>query len=135
AKGLNLVYSVAPETPSTLRGDPYRIRQLLLNLVNNAIKFTEKGEVALDISCNDRDADTVKLRCVVRDTGIGLSEEAQKNLFQPFTQADSSTTRKFGGTGLGLAICQKLVALMRGKIGVESKPGKGSTFWFEIPVQ
>jgi signal transduction histidine kinase len=134
-KGLNLVYNVAPETPSTLRGDPYRIRQLLLNLVNNAIKFTEKGEVAIEISCSERDAETVKIRCAVRDTGIGLSADAQKNLFQPFTQADSSTTRKFGGTGLGLAICQKLVALMRGKIGVDSRVGEGSMFWFEIPVQ
>jgi two-component system sensor histidine kinase/response regulator len=135
AKGLNLVYNVATEVPTSLRGDPYRIRQLLLNLVNNAVKFTEKGEVAIEISSTERDADTVKIRCAVRDTGIGLSEEAQKILFQPFTQADSSTTRKFGGTGLGLAICQKLVSLMKGKIGVESKAGQGSTFWFEIPVQ
>jgi CheY-like chemotaxis protein len=104
-------------------------------MVNNAIKFTERGEVSINISCSDRDADTVKIRVEVRDTGIGLSPEAQKNLFQPFTQADSSTTRKFGGTGLGLAICQKLVSLMRGKIGVESREGKGSTFWFEMPVQ
>jgi CheY-like chemotaxis protein len=135
AKGLNLVYNVSPETPNTLRGDPYRVRQLILNLVNNAIKFTEKGEVGIEISCSERDADTVKIRCAIRDTGIGLSDESQKMLFQPFTQADSSTTRRFGGTGLGLAICQKLVSLMRGKIGVESRLGAGATFWFEIPVQ
>jgi signal transduction histidine kinase len=134
-KGLNLVYNITPETPNALRGDPYRVRQLILNMVNNAIKFTERGEVSINISCSERDADTVKIRVEVRDTGIGLSPEAQKNLFQPFTQADSSTTRKFGGTGLGLAICQKLVSLMRGKIGVESREGKGSTFWFEMPVQ
>jgi signal transduction histidine kinase len=134
AKGLNLVYNVSPETPSTLRGDPYRVRQLILNLVNNAIKFTDKGEVAIEISCFERDADTVKIRCAVRDTGIGLTEESQKLLFQPFTQADSSTTRKFGGTGLGLAICQKLVGLMRGRVGVDSRVNEGSTFWFEIPV-
>jgi two-component system sensor histidine kinase/response regulator len=134
AKGLNLVYNISPETPTRLRGDPYRVRQLILNLVNNAIKFTEKGEVGIEISCSERDADTVKVRCAIRDTGIGLSQESQKMLFQPFTQADSSTTRRFGGTGLGLAICQKLVSLMRGKIGVESRLGSGATFWFEIPV-
>jgi signal transduction histidine kinase len=135
AKGLNLVYNVAPEVPQTLRGDPYRMRQLLLNMVNNAIKFTPKGEVAIDVTCTNGEADSLKVRCAVRDTGIGLSPDSQKLLFQPFTQADSSTTRKFGGTGLGLAICQKLVTLMHGKIGVESQLGKGSTFWFEIPVQ
>jgi two-component system sensor histidine kinase/response regulator len=134
-KGLNLVYNIEPEVPAELRGDPYRLRQLILNMVNNAIKFTDKGEVAIDISCVSSDAENVRIRCTVRDTGVGLSEEAQKNLFQPFTQADSSTTRKFGGTGLGLAICHKLVSLMRGKIGVESRAGQGSTFWFEIPVQ
>jgi two-component system, sensor histidine kinase and response regulator len=134
-KGLNLIYNISPEVPSTLRGDPYRIRQLLLNMVNNAVKFTEKGEVSIEVTCSESAGESVKVHFAVRDTGIGLSEDSKKALFQPFTQADSSTTRKFGGTGLGLAICQKLVTLMRGKIGVESKVGQGSTFWFEVTVQ
>ncbi len=134
AKGLRLLHWVRPEVPTMLRGDPHRLRQLLLNLISNAIKFTEKGEVEVEVSAHQVSADALDLCCAVRDTGIGLSEEARQRLFQPFTQADSSTARKFGGTGLGLAICRKLVELMGGTIGVTSTEGKGSTFSFSIRV-
>lgn len=132
SKGLKLVWSVAPETPASLRGDPHRLRQVLLNLMSNAIKFTEHGEVAIEFS--NRGA-AGQIHCDVRDTGIGLSEESRLKLFQPFTQAEASTTRKFGGTGLGLAICRKLVELMGGTIGVTSIAGKGSTFSFNIQLE
>jgi signal transduction histidine kinase len=132
SKGLKLVSSLDPGLPACLRGDPHRLRQLLLNLVSNAIKFTEKGEVAVELSGQAETPEAVELHCAVRDTGIGLSEETQQRLFQPFTQADSSTTRKFGGTGLGLAICRQLIELMGGKIGVTSVEGSGATFWFNV---
>jgi len=136
SKDLKLLHSIAPEVPAFLRGDPHWLRQILLNLVSNAIKFTEKGEVRLDIKTSDEPSPLDPRLCIaVQDTGIGLSSEAQKGLFQPFTQADSSMTRKFGGTGLGLAICRKLVELMGGEIGVTSSEGSGSTFWFSIPLQ
>lgn len=131
-KGIQLVWSVAPEVPASLRGDPHRLRQVLLNLVSNAIKFTEEGEVAVEVSGLGTSGEESELRCVVRDSGIGLSEESRAKLFQPFVQGDSSTTRKFGGTGLGLAICRKLVELMGGSIGVNSTEGKGSNFWFNV---
>jgi signal transduction histidine kinase len=132
AKGIKLSHSIQPEVPACLRGDPNRLRQLLLNLVGNAIKFTNQGEVFVTASCRGEPGENVELYCAVRDTGVGLSEVTQQKLFQPFTQADSSTTRKFGGTGLGLAICRRLVDLMGGEIGVTSTEGRGSTFWFRV---
>jgi signal transduction histidine kinase len=131
-KGIKLLWSVGPELPESLRGDPNRLRQVLLNLISNAIKFTEHGEVAVDFSSRTESGQAPELHCAVRDSGIGLSEESRLKLFQPFTQADSSTTRKFGGTGLGLAICRRLVELMGGTIGVTSTEGKGSTFSFDV---
>ena len=135
AKRLKLVCRVSPEVPRALRGDPGRLRQVLLNLLSNAVKFTpEGGRVLLEAGrgeAGDADGKAV-LRFQVVDTGIGLSAEAQQGLFKPFTQADGSMTRKFGGTGLGLAISKQLVELMGGTIGVESAPGEGSTFWFTV---
>jgi two-component system sensor histidine kinase/response regulator len=135
SKGIKLLWSVDPETPMSFRGDPNRLRQILLNLITNAIKFTEKGEVAVDFSCKGDAGQAPELHCAVRDSGIGLSEESRKKLFQPFTQGDTTVTRRFGGTGLGLAICRKLVELMGGTIGVTSTKGKGSTFWFDVPLE
>ena len=135
SKGIKLLWSVAPGMPETLRGAPQRLRQVLLNLMTNAIKFTEHGEVAVEFSSRGESGDGSNLHCAVRDSGIGLSEESRRKLFQPFTQADASTTRKFGGTGLGLAICRKLVELMGGTIEVASTEGKGSTFSFDVHLE
>ncbi|HTB83189.1 MAG TPA: response regulator [Candidatus Sulfotelmatobacter sp.] len=132
SKGIKLIWSVAPGMPGTLRGDPHRLRQVLLNLMSNAIKFTEHGEVAVELSNRGGSGE---VHFDVRDSGIGLSEESRQKLFQPFTQADASTTRKFGGTGLGLAICRKLVELMGGTIEVASTEGKGSTFSFNVHLE
>ncbi len=131
AKGLELVFDVGPDVPDHLIGDPLRLSQILLNYANNAVKFTETGEIDVIASaCARIVGDGVLLHFAVRDTGIGLTEEQRGRLFQSFQQADTSTTRKYGGTGLGLAISKQLADLMDGEVGVESDPGRGSTFWF-----
>jgi PAS domain S-box-containing protein len=129
-QGLELLYDFEAELPTALVGDPLRLGQVLINLGNNAIKFTEQGEITLAIQVLSEDDDQVSLRVEVRDTGIGMTKAQTDKLFQAFSQADSTTTRKFGGTGLGLTISKSLVELMDGEIGVESEAGKGSTFWF-----
>ncbi|MCP4677588.1 MAG: response regulator [Deltaproteobacteria bacterium] len=129
-KGLEFVCLVEPEVPSMLQGDPGRLRQILINLVNNAIKFTEKGEVVVKASLEKEYDNEVLVRFSVIDSGIGIPKEKLNNLFDAFTQVDASTTRKHGGTGLGLSISKKLALLMGGEIGVESEEGAGSTFWF-----
>ncbi|MBV9209762.1 MAG: response regulator, partial [Acidobacteria bacterium] len=130
AKGLELSGFVSPEVPQMLLGDPIRLRQILINLVDNAIKFTEQGEVSVLVRLGEETTDAIVLRCEVRDTGIGIKTDALNHLFMPFAQADNSTTRKYGGTGLGLAIAKQLVELMSGEIRAESEVGAGSTFWF-----
>ena len=130
-KGLELVFDTAPEVPQALVGDPLRLGQVLINLVNNAIKFTEHGHVTVRVRRTDRTADRVRLSVEVCDTGIGMTPEQAGKLFQAFTQADGSTTRKYGGTGLGLTISKRLVELMGGEIHVSSEPGKGSVFTFD----
>jgi signal transduction histidine kinase/HPt (histidine-containing phosphotransfer) domain-containing protein len=131
-KGLERVTTVAPGLKVPLRGDPRRLGQVLLNLLTNAIKFTEHGSVALRAQLLESGADSLKVRFEVTDTGIGISTDDQRDLFQPFTQADNSTARRYGGTGLGLTISAELVHLMGGEIGVDSQPGLGSTFWFTV---
>jgi len=130
AKGLELVFDIAPDVPRHLVGDSLRMGQVLINYANNAVKFTDVGEVDIVMNVEDRTDHDILLYCAVRDTGIGLTEEQRGRLFQSFQQADTSTTRKYGGTGLGLSIAKKLAELMGGTVGVESEPGKGSTFWF-----
>ena len=134
-KKLQLTTFVDASVPPIVEGDPVRLRQILFNLVGNAIKFTEQGEIVARVSVDAAAPGGTMLRAQVSDTGIGLAPEAQARLFQPFVQADGSTTRRFGGTGLGLSICRGLVERMGGNIGVDSTPGKGSTFWFTISVK
>jgi signal transduction histidine kinase/DNA-binding response OmpR family regulator len=129
-KGLEFVFSLPPDLPNTLVGDPSRLGQVLINLGNNAVKFTERGEVIVAVEVLARDASSVRLRFEVRDTGIGITPDERQRLFKPFSQADSSTSRRFGGTGLGLAISRHLVRMMDGELGVDSTPGRGSRFHF-----
>jgi signal transduction histidine kinase/DNA-binding response OmpR family regulator len=135
AKHLELACHVPPEVPNNLRGDPSRLRQVLTNLVGNAIKFTQQGEVVVRVERQSETEADVLLRISVTDTGIGLDADQKARLFKPFTQADSSTTRRFGGTGLGLAITKQLVELMGGEVGLDSEPGKGSCFRFTLPLR
>jgi signal transduction histidine kinase len=138
-KGIQLHTRVQPGVPSWLVGDALRLRQVLINLVGNALKFTEHGEVRVEIALADsREGDPparLRLRCAVTDTGIGMTRDQIGQIFDPFIQADGSITRRYGGTGLGLTIVQRLVALMDGSVRVESEPGVGSSFSFEVALR
>ncbi|MFN0302449.1 MAG: PAS domain S-box protein [Burkholderiales bacterium] len=134
AKGLELSCRIAREVPDALRGDPGRIRQVISNLLNNALKFTAEGEVRVLVQALPPAADGIGLMVIIQDTGIGIDAAVQSRIFEPFIQADSGTTRRYGGTGLGLTVCRDLVQRMGGEIGVESEPGQGSSFWFTIPL-
>ena len=130
AKGLELIFNIAADVPQRLVGDALRLSQILINYANNSVKFTDKGQIEIVLRIDERKGDELQLYCAVRDTGIGLTPDQIKLMFQSFQQADSSTTRKYGGTGLGLSIAKKLAELMNGTVGVESVAGEGSTFWF-----
>jgi two-component system, sensor histidine kinase RpfC len=134
AKGVEFVVSIMPEVPPAVRGDAHHLRQVLINLAGNAVKFTERGSVTVHVSLQEETESGLRVKFSVRDTGIGIPPEAQQRIFESFTQADQSTTRRFGGTGLGTTIAKQLVELMGGRIGLESAVGLGSTFWFEIAL-
>ncbi|MGE0351038.1 response regulator [Hydrogenophaga sp.] len=134
-KDIDVLFDIAPDVPRTLIGDALRLRQILVNLGGNAIKFTDRGEVVISLRAHATGQDTVNLEVVVRDTGIGIAPENQDRIFQGFTQAESSTTRRFGGTGLGLVICQRMVALMGGELALHSALGEGTRFSFTIPLR
>lgn len=135
AKGIELVVSIMPDVPPAVRGDPHYLRQILINLVGNAVKFTERGSVTVHVSAQAESERDVRLKFSIRDTGIGIAPEAQARIFESFAQADQSTTRRFGGTGLGTTIAKQLVDLMQGRIGLESAVGLGTTFWLEVPLE
>jgi len=134
-RGIELAGAIQPEMPTQLRGDPGRLRQILFNLIGNAIKFTQEGEIVVRALQESETERHVLVRFSVEDTGIGIAPAAQRRLFEPFSQADGSTTRKYGGTGLGLAICKQLVTMMHGQIGVQSNLGQGSNFWFTAQLE
>jgi CheY-like chemotaxis protein len=134
-KGLEMACRVAPNVPDRFRGDPTRLRQIVVNLVGNAIKFTNHGEIVMNVEVEDVQETSCVLHFSVRDTGIGIPANKQRTIFEPFSQADGSTTRKFGGTGLGLTICSRLVEMMNGKIRVQSSEGHGSTFHFTAKLE
>ncbi|HYI86799.1 MAG TPA: ATP-binding protein [Burkholderiales bacterium] len=135
AKGVEFVVSLMPEVPPAVRGDPHHLRQVLINLAGNAVKFTDSGSVTVHVSVQAETESSVRLKFSIRDTGIGIAPEAQAKIFESFTQADQSTTRRFGGSGLGTTIAKQLVQLMGGRIGLESAIGLGSTFWVEIDLE
>src|SRR5262249_12714875 len=129
-RGIQITAGVDEEVPEVVLGDPGKLRQVLLNLIGNALKFTESGGVDIEVTVATREAEAVELLFRVKDTGIGIPTEKQAAVFEPFRQADNSVTRKYGGTGLGLSISKRLVMMMGGRIWVESEPGRGSTFYF-----
>jgi two-component system, sensor histidine kinase and response regulator len=133
-KGLELLCEIAPEVPEIVRGDFSRLRQIVVNLIGNAIKFTDKGEVALKVALESKSGENCVLHFTVSDTGIGIPAHKQESIFEAFSQADNSTTRKYGGTGLGLSISMRLVAMMGGKIWVQSQVGQGSQFHFTVQL-
>ena len=135
AKGLEFVVSIMPEVPPAVRGDPHYLRQIIINLVGNALKFTERGSITVHVSQLSETDKRARLKFSIRDTGLGIAPEAQERIFESFTQADQSTTRRFGGTGLGTTIAKQLAELMGGRIGLESALGLGSTFWFEVELE
>jgi len=134
-KGLELACQVREPMPSLVRGDPTRLRQALVNLVGNAIKFTESGRVDLKGAIESASDRMIRISFAVKDTGIGISKEAQRRIFESFVQADGSMTRKYGGTGLGLSISKELISKMGGELRVDSELGRGSTFWFTLPFE